>query len=187
MAAPTPPATTSSLCRVCREKRLRDLQKRLEKWWRSMSRLRRTGMGRVCRWLNSMGTLLGRLQTSLRRMEDQQTVWAEPHETWSTWTPSGIGIRWREQRMHSPLSSTHTHTHTLSLMHALPFSLTLSLTLTHTLPLSLSLSHTHTHARTHTRTHAHTHTRARMHARTHAHAHTQTHTQTHTPEDPGQG
>ena len=92
LAPPTMPAMASSLCLDCREKRLRLLQKRLEKWWRRMSLLRRMGMGRDWRWLNSMGVLFGRLQTSLRLTEDQQMVWAEPQDTWSMWTPSDIGI-----------------------------------------------------------------------------------------------
>ena len=90
---PALPEAMRSLCFDCSENRLSDLQNRFEKWCNRISLFLRMGIGRVCRWLNSIGIFSGSLQTTLRLTEDQQMLWAEPHDTWSINTVSGIGIR----------------------------------------------------------------------------------------------
>lgn len=75
------PCPRWSLIRGCRSNKATEEHTSSEKWWSSMRRLLNDPRGISCRWLNSMGTSLGRRPALAGFVVDQAIVWAEPHAT----------------------------------------------------------------------------------------------------------
>ena len=75
------PCPRWSLIRGCRSNRAMEEHTSSEKWWSSMRRFLNDPRGISCRWLNSMGTSLGRRPALAGFVVDQAIVWADPHAT----------------------------------------------------------------------------------------------------------
>jgi len=75
------PCPRWSLIRGCRSNRAIEEHTSSEKWWSSIRRFLSDPKGISCRWLNSMGTSLGRRPALAGFVVDQAIVWAEPHAT----------------------------------------------------------------------------------------------------------
>lgn len=75
------PCPRWSLIRGCRSNRAIEEHTSSEKWYSSIRRFLSDPKGISCRWLNSMGTSLGRRPALAGFVVDQAIVWAEPHAT----------------------------------------------------------------------------------------------------------
>lgn len=75
------PCPRWSFIRGCRSNRAIEEHTSSEKWWSSIRRFLNDPRAISCRWLNSMGTSLGRRPALAGFVVDQAIVWADPHAT----------------------------------------------------------------------------------------------------------